>query len=118
LELLQTAFTKESLNDYVIAIFSKPTRDQMIDPNKMRQDWNTTFTTFITSINDRWGISPNSEVIAPDNEVHKNLLIEIKRLINNTPGIYTIKGLEKIREDYENAQCQKKNRRGRSKGTI
>lgn len=108
LKSLQEAFAKERLNDYVIAVFSKPTSGQMTSPENMKADWNEAFTEFIGSIDDRWGISPHPDISVPDHpEVHRNLLTKIKKLINDTPGVYNNSDFANARKKYKNAQRKK-----------
>jgi len=99
--MIQEFFGNEVLRDYAIVVFSKPTRDQMINPDEMQRAWNGDFTNFIEVVNGRWGISPNSDYFDSNHQIHRSLLGRIKYLIARTPEVYTSERFEEIRQRYE-----------------
>ncbi|RIA80017.1 AIG1 family-domain-containing protein [Glomus cerebriforme] len=101
LEMIQQFFGNEALRDYAIIVFSKPTKDQMRNPDEMQRAWNRDFTGFIEVMNNRWGISPNSDYFDPNHDIHRSRLGRIKFLIARTPGTYISERFNEVRELYE-----------------
>ncbi|GES93019.1 AIG1-type guanine nucleotide-binding (G) domain-containing protein [Rhizophagus clarus] len=64
-------FFGEGATNYIIAIFSHATKAQIRDRDIMRKAWNEPVCSFIEDIENRWGISPNSDYYHPDDPVHK-----------------------------------------------
>ncbi|CAG8633018.1 10975_t:CDS:2 [Funneliformis caledonium] len=79
LEIIQEFFRNEALRDYIIIVFSKPTKNQMRNPNEMQRAWNRDFTSFIEVMNNHW----------------------IKYLIANIPGTYFSERFNEVRELYK-----------------
>ncbi|CAG8790389.1 23572_t:CDS:1 [Cetraspora pellucida] len=90
-----------------MAVFSKPTREQMTSPDKMQRDLNIPFKKFVASIGGRMGISPNPEIFTPDFAIYQNLLLEIKNHINNTPRVYENEKFKEVRKSYDDLQLKK-----------
>ncbi|CAG8538325.1 1745_t:CDS:2 [Dentiscutata heterogama] len=101
------AFLGEGALNYIIAVFSHATKKQNEDKDEMRKAWNPAISTFIGSIGNRWGISPNSDYFPPEHEKHQLRLREIKDFIISTPGFYTTDMLESARRDQERIQREK-----------
>ncbi|CAG8556271.1 22644_t:CDS:2, partial [Racocetra persica] len=64
-------FFGEGALNYIIAVFSRATKKQNADKNEMRQAWNPAISSFIGSIGNRWGISPDSDYFPPEHEKHQ-----------------------------------------------
>lgn len=105
LELIEKFFGNDALRDYAIAVLSKPTRNQMDNLEEMKRIWNDKFINFIERLNDRWGISPNSDYL---NSNHRVYLDRIKRLIALTPGVYESEQFLEVRQQYDAIMRQKK----------
>nr|CAG8575778.1 4024_t:CDS:2 [Entrophospora candida] len=101
-------FLGEGAMDYIIAIFSHATKKQNASRDEMRNDWNLTVSSFIRKIDNRWGISPNSDYYPPDDLVHKARLGEIKAFISGTRGVYTTEAFKSARREQEKIQRIKK----------
>ncbi|CAG8788370.1 14468_t:CDS:2, partial [Gigaspora rosea] len=54
-------FLGENALNYMIAVFSHATKKQNEDKDEMRKAWNPTVASFIGSIGNRWGVSPDSD---------------------------------------------------------
>ncbi|KAF0524721.1 GTPase imap family member 7-like [Gigaspora margarita] len=95
------AFLGENALNYMIAIFSHATKKQNEDKDEMRKAWNPTVASFIGSIGNRWGVSPDSDYFPPKHEKHQLRLREIKDFIMSTSGSYTTDMLESARREQE-----------------
>ncbi|CAG8649196.1 14195_t:CDS:2, partial [Acaulospora morrowiae] len=89
-----TMFLGEEAMNYIIAIFSRTTKKQNSSRDEMRKAWNPVVSSFIDQIDNRWGISPDSDHFLPDDPIHKARLGEIRAFIAGTRGIYTTKAFE------------------------
>ncbi|CAG8582727.1 17859_t:CDS:2, partial [Cetraspora pellucida] len=94
-------FLGESALDYMIAVFSHATKNQNADKDEMRKAWSSEVTSFVGSIGNRWGISPNSDYFPSEDEKHQSRLREIKDFILSTSGFYTSERFESVRQEQE-----------------
>ncbi|CAJ0925831.1 7695_t:CDS:10 [Entrophospora sp. SA101] len=87
-------FLGEGTIDYIIAIFSHATKKQNASRDEMRNAWNSTVSSFIRRLDNRWGISPNSDYYPPDDlkEEQAKKQYEEKNLM--------IKGKEEAKREY------------------
>ncbi|RIA79181.1 AIG1 family-domain-containing protein [Glomus cerebriforme] len=108
-------FLGEGAINYIIAIFSHTTKAQISDRNVMRKAWNQPVRSFINEIENRWGISPNSDYFPPDHSIHKARLGEIRAFISGMRGVYTTELLEKSRQEQEKARHQQEEEERRIK---
>src|SRR6266542_1161474 len=100
-------FFGEGATNYIIAIFSHTTKKQISDRDLMRKAWNDPVRSFIEDIENRWGVSPNSDYFPPEDPIHKERLGEIKALISSMRGVYTTEQLENVQRKQEEARRQK-----------
>ncbi|CAG8619417.1 22320_t:CDS:10, partial [Cetraspora pellucida] len=103
---IKTFLGEDALN-YMIAVFSHATKKQNEDKDEMRKAWDPTVAYFISSIGNRWGISPNSDYFPPEHQKHQLRLREIKDFIISTSGSYTTHMLELARQEQERIQREK-----------
>src|SRR6266542_2209828 len=75
-------FLGEDATNYIIAVFSHATKKQISDRNAMRKAWNDPVRSFIQDIENRWGISPNSDYFPSEDPIHRQRLGEIKAFIS------------------------------------
>ncbi|GES93018.1 AIG1-type guanine nucleotide-binding (G) domain-containing protein [Rhizophagus clarus] len=108
-------FLGEGATNYIIAVFSHATKAQIRDRATMRKAWNGPVRSFIQEIDNRWGISPNSDYYPPDDPVHKARLGEIMAFISGMRGVYTTEQLEKSRQEQEEARRRKEEEERRLK---
>ncbi|EXX69725.1 uncharacterized protein OCT59_009306 [Rhizophagus irregularis] len=108
-------FFGEGATNYIIAIFSHATKAQIYDRDIMRKAWNQPVCSFIEDIENRWGISPNSDYFPPDDPTHQARLGEIKAFISSMRGVYTTEQLEKSIQEQEKARRQKEEEEERKK---
>ncbi|RGB42705.1 AIG1 family-domain-containing protein [Rhizophagus diaphanus] len=108
-------FFGEGATNYIIAIFSHATKAQIYNRDIMRKAWNQPVCSFIEDIENRWGISPNSDYFPPDDPTHQARLGEIKALISSMRGVYTTEQLEKSIQEQEKACRQKEEEEERKK---
>src|SRR6266536_4672498 len=92
-------FFGEDATNYIIAIFSHATKKQTNDKNVMRNAWNDPVHSFIKDLENRWGISPDSDYFPPDDPIHKARLGEIMAFISGMRKVYTTEQLEKSRQE-------------------
>jgi hypothetical protein len=108
-------FLGEDATNYIIAVFSHATKAQIRDRTTMRKAWNIPVRSFIQEIDNRWGISPNSDYYPPDDPVHKARLGEIMAFISGMRGVYTTEQLEESRQKQEEARRQREEEEKRIK---
>ncbi|GBC24716.1 uncharacterized protein OCT59_009312 [Rhizophagus irregularis] len=108
-------FFGEGATNYIIAIFSHATKAQIYDRDIMRKAWNKPVCSFIEDIENRWGISPNSDYFPPDDPTHQARLGEIKAFISSMRGVYTTEQLEESLQEQEEARRQKEEEEERKK---
>jgi hypothetical protein len=103
---LRTFLGEEAIH-HIIAIFSHATKLQISNRDIMRRAWNELVRSFINDIDNRWGISLNSDYHSPDDPIHKARLGEIKAFIGGIRGVYVTEQLEKSRKKHEESLRRK-----------
>ncbi|RHZ87722.1 hypothetical protein Glove_31g36 [Diversispora epigaea] len=100
---MQNFFGNDTLRNYAIIVLSKPTKDQMINPDDIPHTWNASFIDFIQTLNNRWGISPNSDYFNSNHQIHRDQLDRIKYFIARTPGVYMTEEFRQMQACIERA---------------